>query len=426
MEGAMYQRCLIPPESIPPRVKYEKLFENLPEIPKKWSQPGRPPISKDSLLKGLIYRNLRGIHKLVELEFELLNNPSMAEPLGLDPLKQPPSDERFSEFLRSNPNGYFQAVRKLLVQELINEGVVHGTGIGFDSCPIEASVKENNLKTSIKDRYDKYRLVSGDKDARLGVSIHFPSPFKKKIHYFWGYRNHIINDLESELPLWEITLQANKSEKPVGLTMLKELHQNFSLPIEVVAGDANYDVEDILKYIIEQMKAEAMIPRNPGNTQNTPYTVKKDKIYCQAELPMYRKGRMTTKGITYFQYSCPLHWSKEFRGIYFLCPAGHPKFLKQKGCNVLIRLAPSVREKISYGTQRFKDVYNQRTSVERVFSRLLSISMQKPTVKGLRAVRNHCTIAHITVLLVALTAHRIGCKDKIRFVKSFVPNFLTQ
>jgi hypothetical protein len=52
--------------------------------------------------------------------------------------------------------------------------------------------------------------------------------------------------------------------------------------------------------------------------------------------------------------------------------------------------------------------------------------MQNPTVKGLRAVRNHCTIAHITVLLVALTAHKMGCEDKIRFVKSFVPSFLTQ
>ena len=422
----MYQRCLIPPESIPPRTRYEKLFENLPEISFENPKLGRRPISRESILKGFIYRNLRGISKLVELEFELINNPSMAKPLGLAPLKKPPSDERFSDFLRSNPNGYFQNVRKLLVQELINEGVISGTGIGFDSCPIEANVKENNLKTSIKDRYDKHRLVSGDKDARLGVSIHFPSPFNKEIHYFWGYRNHIINDLESELPLWEITLQANKSEKPVGLSMLKELHQYFSLPIEVVAGDANYDVEEILKYIIEQMKAEAMIPRNPGNTQNTPYTVKKDKIYCQAELPMYRKGKMTNKGVIYCQYSCPLHWSKEFRGSYLLCPAGHPKFLTQKGCNVLIRLTPSVREKINYGTQRFKDVYKQRTSVERVFSRLLSISMQKPTVKGLRAVRNHCTIAHITVLLVALTAHRMGCKDTIRFVKSFVPNFLTQ
>jgi len=32
----------------------------------------------------------------------------------------------------------------------------------------------------------------------------------------------------------------------------------------------------------------------------------------------------------------------------------------------------------------------------------------------------------ITVLLVALTAYRMGYEDKIRFVKSFVPNFLNQ
>jgi len=41
----------------------------------------------------------------------------------------------------------------------------------------------------------------------------------------------------------------------------------------------------------------------------------------------------------------------------------------------------------------------------------------------LQATQNHCTIAHITVLLVALTAHRMGCEDKIRYVKSFLPRF---
>jgi len=78
----MYQKSLFPPESIPPRVKYEKLFENLPEIPTKKSQRGRPPFSKESLLKGLIYRNLRGIGKLVELEFELLNGGTRGQPLN--------------------------------------------------------------------------------------------------------------------------------------------------------------------------------------------------------------------------------------------------------------------------------------------------------------------------------------------------------
>jgi len=48
--------------------------------------------------------------------------------------------------------------------------------------------------------------------------------------------------------------------------------------------------------------------------------------------------------------------------------------------------------------------------------------MQNPSVRGLQAISNHCTIAHITVLLVALTAAKTGNKDKIRFVKSFLPN----
>jgi len=170
---------------------------------------------------------LRGIHKLLELEFELLNKPSIAEPLGLNPLKKPPSDERFSDFIRSNPHGYFQITRETLIQELINEGVISGRGVGLDSCPIEAFVKENNLKTSIKDRYEKHHLPPGDKNARLGVSMHFPSPFKKKVHYFWGYRNHVINDLDSELPIIEITLQANKDEKKVALPMLHRLHQDL-------------------------------------------------------------------------------------------------------------------------------------------------------------------------------------------------------
>ncbi len=65
MEDAMRQRCLIPPESIPPRARYEKLFENLPPVPSKHTGRGRPPVSREVLLKGLIYRNLRGIHKLV-------------------------------------------------------------------------------------------------------------------------------------------------------------------------------------------------------------------------------------------------------------------------------------------------------------------------------------------------------------------------
>jgi len=47
--------------------------------------------------------------------------------------------------------------------------------------------------------------------------------------------------------------------------------------------------------------------------------------------------------------------------------------------------------------------------------------MQYPTAKGLNATANLCTIAHITVLAVALTAVKINQKDKIRYVKTLIP-----
>ena len=49
--------------------------------------------------------------------------------------------------------------------------------------------------------------------------------------------------------------------------------------------------------------------------------------------------------------------------------------------------------------------------------------MQHPPVVGLKAISNYVTIAHITVLLVALTAAKNGMKDEVRFIKSFLPNF---
>ena len=124
-------------------------------------------------------------------------------------------------------------------------------------------------------------------------------------------------------------------------------------------------------------------------------------------------------GILYCQYCCPLHYGKK-QSQYLVCPLLHESFFKGRGCNVLIRLKSSVREQIPYDTEYFKEAYNERTAVERTFSRLLAIAMQKPSVYGLQAISNHVTIAHITVLLVALAAYRSGHKDKIRFVKSFV------
>ena len=118
----------------------------------------------------------------------------------------------------------------------------------------------------------------------------------------------------------------------------------------------------------------------------------------------------------------PLYFRKRYKDQLLLCPALHPKYFSQRDCNYLLRLTPTVRHYIDYNSQRFKEIYHQRTSAERALSRLLTLTMLKPTVIGLQAIQNHCTIAHITVLLIALAGHHLGFHDKICFAKTFLTN----
>lgn len=422
-EDTMKQLGLIPAELLPPKVQYDLLFENLPSLSLTESHLGRPSFSRDALLKAFIYKALRRLKTLSDLAFELKNNSTVCQAVGLDPYRKPPSIERFSQFIRETPHALLEGIRIRLVHCLLKEAVIAGHHLAMDSCPILAKVRENNLKTSASQRFEKTKRPKGDPDARLGILVHFPSPSQKKIRYFWGYRNHILVDAENELPLWEITHPADISEVHQAIFLLRKAKETFSISIQIVSGDALYDSENILRFIIEDLKAQAIVPRNPRGEQHRSYTQKGNLVYCQADLPMRRKGKMTVKkaGITYLQYACPIYFGKE-RQRHLLCPAAHPKFTSQKGCNVLIRLTPSIRERIDYGTMSFTELQKKRTSVERIFSRLLAISMQDLPVTGINAVKNYCTIAHITVLLVALAAKRSGHPDKTRFVRSFVPN----
>jgi hypothetical protein len=142
-----------------------------------------------------------------------------------------------------------------------------------------ANVRENNLKTAVANRFDKTRIPKGDPDARLGIQIHFPQPFKKEIRYFWGYRNHIVADAPEEIPVWEVTHPADVSEIPQAIPMLRT-QKNLSHHRNV--GDAVYDSEDIL-FIIKDLKARAVIPQ-PLTSPRAFLYPKGENVHCQADL----------------------------------------------------------------------------------------------------------------------------------------------
>ena len=165
--------------------KFEAFFDilNLKGIQRPKSR-GRKPADKMSIIRALIFRNLRGLPTLTDLKIELLERPSLAYILGFEPGVIPPV-ERFSYFLRNEDNELPQRIRENLVKCLISSGEIKGRYLSIDTCPIKANAKENNLKTNVKNRFDKKRIPKGDPDARLGAYAIFTGK-DKRVQYFWA------------------------------------------------------------------------------------------------------------------------------------------------------------------------------------------------------------------------------------------------
>ncbi|NIS71468.1 MAG: transposase [Proteobacteria bacterium] len=424
------QRYLLPPETVfglKPLRKYEMLFETLqPCLAGCFNSKtkGRPPASKPALLNALIYKNLKQLPTLFDLATSLVDNPSLATTCGLLPNKTLPSlEERLSSFLKDIPNDLLERVRANLVNHLIELDEISGHFLSIDSAAVAVVVRENNLKTSIKDRFDKTKPPQRDPEARLGVMITFEKPSKKQSQYFWGYKNHSITDCQSELPVWEVTKPANVQDTTLFIPLFKNVLDHFNFHIQAVMGDAAYDSETNLNFVIDELHALPRIARNPRWEKHRQIKLSpKGGRICIAGFDMLYWGKFTDRGKIRKKFVCPITHSKKFAQHVPTCPWNHPAFQKGKGCMAYLRGDTKIRKQIDYGSQIFKEHYNKRTSSERVFSRLLTLSMQKPSVYGLNAVSNHCTIAHITVLAVALTATKLGQNDKVRFVKKFLPN----
>lgn len=425
------QKLLFSVESvldIHPLQNFKILFDNLnaDHLDSKYLT-GRKPFSRQSLLKAIIFENLNGLPTLSDLTMTLKNNPSAAIRCGFNILKPLPSIERYSMFLRDHDHSALQKIRIQLIHELISMKRIKGNYLSIDSCPILAQVKENNLKTNAKDRFNKERICKGDPDARLGVMVTF-SKSKKEISYFWGYRNHVVIDAEEELPIWDITKPANVQDSVIFIPLFNLIQTAFKFNVQAVMADAIYDTASILKYVITTLKAKPRIAQNPRNTKNIPERIfsKAGNPLCEANIEMLARGTFYDKRQDRWRrkWVCPIHHSKKTAKKFFICPAFHPKFFSQKGCYAYIRVDDDIRKQIDYGSESFKKDFKTRTGSERVFSRLLSICMQNPPVIGLKAISNYVTIAHISVLLVALTAAKSGSKNKIRFVKSFLPNLI--
>lgn len=130
---------------------------------------------------------------------------------------------------------------------------------------------------------------------------------------------------------------------------------------------------------MNDLKAIPRIARNPRwNIYSDTRPSSSGGLICIAGFDMLYWGKFKDRGKIRKKFVCPITHSKRFASKIPLCPWNHPKFVNGKGCTTYIRGDYGIRKNIDYGS-------------ERIFSRLLTLCMQNPSIIGLNATANYCT-----------------------------------
>lgn len=380
---------------------YDKLFSALDfELPH--ADTGRKGFSKEAMLCAFIVMKSEGFSQITDLMDYLENNRIIAHYCGFNIMKPLPSYWTYDRFLKRVKNGDLKEVMAGLVRKLYALGIVDGSFIGLDSTPVLANTRQNNPKSFEKNKFAKEHHPASDPDCALGVHTASNQHNEKNIEYYWGYKNHVLVDCISGLPLYELTTPANVADATVTEHILDAADQFLSLEECTFLADKGYDVKAVYDLVRDVYHGEAVIPLNQRNTKK-PGRLTSENPFCEAGLAMNKDGKTSDgHGGLRQKYCCPFRQSKTNS-----CPCNHKNWnngKKNRGCTKYKAIPDDYRRSIDRDCFRFKRLYALRTECERYNSRFKGTGQERLWIRNGNSAENLNTISHITALAVAYAA----------------------
>ena len=110
--------------------------------------------------------------------------------------------------------------------------------------------------------------TKADTDCKLGVHTASNQTNEKKYEFYWGYKNHVLVDCISGLPIYELTTTANVHDSTVALDILADTHTFLPITECTFLADKGYDVKNIYHQVQELYQGECIIPLNKRSTKN--------------------------------------------------------------------------------------------------------------------------------------------------------------
>lgn len=403
--------------SAPKASFYDKLFSSLDlsEFPSSTAKTGRNGFSKRALLCAFIVMKCECFSCITDLLDYLQNNLIIAHYCGFNIMKPLPSYWTLNRFIRNLNNSLLQKLMQSQVLKLSELGIIDTSFIGLDSTPISANTSHNNPKSFKMNKFSKENHPRCDKDCGLGVHTASNQINERKFEYYWGYKNHVLVDCITGLPICELTTTADVADSTVALAILSQTNSFLTVDECTFLADKGYDVKAIYNTVHDVYHGECVIPLNLRNTKN-PKKLSNGHPICEAGLSMNKDGRCFDRGRTRQKYCCPFKQSKSTE-----CPCNHKNWnneKKNRGCVKYVTIPDDYRLSIDRKCISFKKLYSLRTEAERYNARFKQTGQERLWVHGINAARNLNSIAHISLLAVALAAIITKSESSYRGLKS--------
>ena len=382
------------------------------------SSRGRPAHREATYLKAFFVRIREGFLYTTQLRRFLLKHPLLVLDLGFHPELDPTAAYGFDcdatlpctgwlrAKLRSFDPGLLQDLLHATVRDLKHEIPGLGETVAFDVKHIYAWVQENNPRICIKDKFDKQRQPTGDRDCKLGVkrstTVEQPDgSTKEKKELLWGYGSGVAAATTADygdVVLAEYTQPFNSHD----ITFFRPLYQHTVVALDAfpthVTADAAFDAW----YVYEAAARHGGIGAVPKNQHGHP-SVPRDADgvpRCSANLRMMPQLQFDhTSGYRAQRFVCPLLFPQASGER-----CEHEQFVKGKGCvkDVNWEQGGLMRALLDRDSPLYKAVYTQRTSCERINSQAQALGIERPKVRTQHSVANLNTLIYLVINVRAL------------------------
>ena len=365
----------------------------------------------NSTLAGIVFEHV----SIESLRRELKRNAQLREMCGFNPLwgiKAVPSKSAYNRFL-ANLLLQEPLVRDMfdtLVKEIATLFPSFGINLAGDGKAIQSLGKPSKKQDG-----DKRREEDADWGVKKYCGVDENGKAWEKVKSWFGFRLHLIVEADAELPIAYTVTKASNGEQLVMDELFIELnrvHPELVEKCEHAMFDRGYDSKDRISGLWKNYRIKAVVDiRNmwrdgektkqlkTKKVQNVTYDYK-GTVFCHCpktgEVRRMAYGGFEEKREA-LKYICPaLHYGFNCKGA-TQCP------LYAKSLRIPLEEDRRIFTPVPRSSYKWKRLYNKRTSVERVNSRIdVSFGFERHYIRGLKKMQLRCGLALSVMLAIAV------------------------